>query len=346
MQSTLLSAFVFAFILSLTVGVFSDSSLPFEDEAREVGGPELHMGADTTLSIDSTLALPSVFVADRIFVEHVAIDGDTLRFLTDTGGGLFLLERAVEKLDLAITDTAMVEGRPTPLITPPEFGNASPLPSIPLDEVPLFSSEGQSALLEVGDGMLGHAWFGDRVWTFDYERKEMRYHTSSAGLIENADHTVSLGFRKDEEGRRVNNFPSIEATIDGETYAFLFDTGASLVLSDSAHAKLGGPPVQGTSFISESIFEKWRSDQPEWRIIENADRFPGGMPVIEVPEVSVAGHTVGPVWFTKRPDRNFHEYMSGMMDRHVEGALGGSLFRYFVITADYPGARAAFERVE
>jgi hypothetical protein len=30
------------------------------------------------------------------------------------------------------------------------------------------------------------------------------------------------------------------------------------------------------------------------------------------------------------------------MDRRVDGALGGSLLRYFTVTVDYPRARASF----
>lgn len=31
-----------------------------------------------------------------------------------------------------------------------------------------------------------------------------------------------------------------------------------------------------------------------------------------------------------------------MMDRPVDGALGGSLLRHFAVTIDYPSARAVF----
>ena len=44
---------------------------------------------------------------------------------------------------------------------------------------------------------------------------------------------------------------------------------------------------------------------------------------IEVSRIVVGGYTVGPVWFTRRADKNFHEYMSQWMDKRIEGALGG-----------------------
>jgi hypothetical protein len=40
--------------------------------------------------------------------------------------------------------------------------------------------------------------------------------------------------------------------------------------------------------------------------------------MIEVPEVEIAGSLVGPVWFTWRQDKSFHEFMSSMMDKQVE----------------------------
>ena len=49
-----------------------------------------------------------------------------------------------------------------------------------------------------------------------------------------------------------------------------------------------------------------------------------------------------PVWFTRRPDANFYEYLSRWMDQRVDGALGGSVFQYFAMVVDYPRARAYF----
>lgn len=66
--------------------------------------------------------------------------------------------------------------------------------------------------------------------------------------------------------------------------------------------------------------------------------------MIEVPKISVAGYPVGSVWFTRRPDKNFHEYMSQWMDKKVEGALGGNALRQFRISIDYQRAVAVFEK--
>ena len=61
--------------------------------------------------------------------------------------------------------------------------------------------------------------------------------------------------------------------------------------------------------------------------------------MIEVPSLTLGGVTLGPVWFTRRPDDAFHTFMSGMMDQPVEGALGGNAFAGRTFTLDYPAAR-------
>ena len=88
---------------------------------------------------------------------------------------------------------------------------------------------------------------------------------------------------------------------------------------------------------------RWMKRNPHWRVIDKAEQSTG-LPIIEVPEVTIAGYTVGPVWFTFRPDNNFHQFISGLMDHRVEGALGGSVLQYFRVTVDYPNALALFEQ--
>jgi hypothetical protein len=51
------------------------------------------------------------------------------------------------------------------------------------------------------------------------------------------------------------------------------------------------------------------------------------------------------VWFTERPDANFHKFMAQWMDKAPEGAVGGNVFRHFVMTIDYPRATAYFRCV-
>src|SRR5262249_16159351 len=139
--------------------------------------------------------------------------------------------------------------------------------------------------------------------------------------------------------------PRISVVIDGENLDLLLDTGATTMLSPEAIRVLsdGRPAIRATCFIAAVHFEKWRKRHPDWRVIDKADLIRNERePMIEVPEVGIAGQTVGPVWFARRADANFHKYMSQWTDKQVEGALGGNALRHFCITVDYPNAEAFF----
>ncbi|HSK75211.1 MAG TPA: hypothetical protein VLQ45_02040, partial [Thermoanaerobaculia bacterium] len=159
-------------------------------------------------------------------------------------------------------------------------------------------------------------------------------------------HRVALGFQTGPNGKRTSHFPRIPVKIDGETLDLLFDTGATTTLTPEALAALGDgrPASRAASFITASVFARWRERHPAWKVVEKADAMTKGEAMIEVPAVEIGGYTVGPVWFTRRADRNFHEYMSQWMDRRIEGALGGSALQYLRVTVDYPGAVAVFEK--
>lgn len=286
-------------------------------------------------------ALPVRVAADRFFVRPVTVDNDTLTLYTDTGGGLFLYADAAARLGLEADSTgtvALPPLHPDALIPAPAGSRDGRLPV--LDERP----DG----FDVGDGMLGQAWFADRVWTFDYPAGRLLLWPDASGRRDAPPaHSVALGFQTDSTGRRTLSFPRIRIEVDGDSLDVLFDTGATVWLTDSAVAELadGGLQQRATSFITAGVMQRWRARHPEWRVLENADRFVPGMAMIEVPEMAVGGWRVGPVWFTERPDRNFHEFMSGFMDQRVEGALGGSGLRFFRVTVDYPAAIAEFERM-
>lgn len=281
--------------------------------------------------------LDARFVADRIFV-HVPVAGsaDTLRFYTDTGGGLFLLGRAADRIgmgDSAIVRlSALASGLPFP----------DPL-DVPDGRVPVFRPEVESGAEY--DGMLGQAWFADRVWRIDYASETLEL--LEKGIAEpDPGARVPLAFRTDSTGARALSFPRLRIAVDGDSLDMLLDTGATWVLTDSARAFFGeeGPERRATSFITTEVFERWRERHPDWRVIPSADRTVSGMSMIEVPEVAVGGHAVGPVWFTQRPDAAFHEYMARFMDRPLDGALGGNALRFFTLTIDYPEAAAFFHR--
>ncbi|HTQ80182.1 MAG TPA: hypothetical protein VMM92_09305, partial [Thermoanaerobaculia bacterium] len=194
-------------------------------------------------------------------------------------------------------------------------------------------------------GFLGQGWLADRVWTFDYPAHRLLLRSSGDRPRVAPEHRVPLGFQTGEDGRRTSQFARLPAEIGGETLDFLFDTGATTFLTDSALQALhdGRPSQRAASFITTSVFTRWRGEHPDWRVIEGAEKG-SNEAMIEVPTVRIGGHAVGPVWFTRRPDRNFHVYMFQWMDKPVEGALGGSALQYLRVTIDYPNATALFEK--
>lgn len=194
------------------------------------------------------------------------------------------------------------------------------------------------------DGMLGQQWFSGRIWTFDYPKQQLWLRDGKSVPKTDSAHIVRLGFQTDVSGKHSTDFPRITVRIDEENLDLLFDTGAQTFLATPARdaLKLDGEQ-RAASFITKSTSDNWHKNHPQWRYIEKAEEETSA-DMIEVPQVEVGGYTVGPVWFTVRPDRAFHEYMAQWMDKPVEGALGGSALHYFRVTVDYGNAKAYFEK--
>ena len=296
--------------------------------------------------------LPARFEGDRVYLQASDGLGQELRLYTDTGGGLFIKQAAVERLSLIsepltdplalreVGDRARTTRLPTFALAafiPPPLADGGRMMVLPAElagrQLPGTSDD---------DGMLGQAWFDGRIWTWDYPGQVFRLELPGWKPAAEA-RRLPLGFKTDAQGQRQAAFPRMEVGIAGKTYSLLLDTGAMTVLNPSALMALGedGPAERATSMIADSVFRAWRKAHPEWRVIEDAQAGMGSA-MIEVPEVIIAGYKVGPVWFTHREDRNFHDFMSSFMDARVDGALGGNAFRHFVMTLDYPGAAAYF----
>jgi hypothetical protein len=190
------------------------------------------------------------------------------------------------------------------------------------------------------DGFLGQDWFARRTWTFDYPGKRLLLRAT--GDVPSG---ARIPFHLPKPGPESAAFGRITIEVDGMPLDVLFDTGATTELVPEALAAIGDgrPSRRATSFMKAAIFDGWRKAHPDWQVISNAE-VRSGADMIRVPVVVVAGRKVGPVWFTRRPDRAFDEFMSSLTDAPVVGALGGSGLRYFRITVDYAHGVAVFER--
>jgi hypothetical protein len=298
------------------------------------------------------IPIPTRYSAHRFVAVPTPERGGALTFFTDSAGGTFVFADTAERLKLATTEVSG-EGETGRKMRFAEFPTFKPGKAIP----PPLGVKGNRLLvmsnklgeipetLKQYDGMLGQQWFAGRVWTFDYPGRRLLWRAAGDLPRHDAVHEVKLGFRTSRSGERETNFARLPVKVDGETIDFLFDTGATNVLPDKVLQEIGdgGPGERATSFLTRSQFEKWHKKHPQWRALENVKTLTGSA-MIEVPEIIIGGHAVGPVWFTVQPDRAFHSYMASMMDKSTEGALGGSALHQLVITVDWPNATAVFER--
>ncbi|MBE1160475.1 hypothetical protein [Dyella acidiphila] len=291
--------------------------------------------------------LPTRYEAGHFFATPTTRDGQTLRLLADTGGGgnlglYWLSAKAAQRLQLATHTCVLPDGNVEVAALPsyrPGQGLPPPL-SVFCAQVVLIQNQ-----TSFDDGQLGAAYFKGRIWTFDYPGQQLIMQDSSWKPHADA-HTTPMGFQKNDAGQVVASFPRITIRVDGQPLDMLLDTGASAYPTPAGARISGVATVHGegvASYITRSTLEAWHRAHPQWRLVQQGDRLGHyEARLIEVPQLDIAGWSVGPVWFTERPDAAFHDMMSSMMDKRVEGAVGANVFSHFVMTLDYPRATAYF----
>jgi hypothetical protein len=300
--------------------------------------------------------LSAVFDAGRVLLAPTSPRGDTTYFILDSGGGFNAIESA--RVDALRLPTSMEgTGADTQrVVAISQFGDSLALP-VPHGGYPSHGflavvnslgiySPGMYQRQPVG--FLGGGWWADRTWRIDYLQHELwlfpgpvlPVHSGHALLP----HEVPLHFRTTPSGRRPTNFARFTAVVGGDSLSLLLDTGATTLFTDSAKAVVndGGPRGRAGSFVPSDIFARWHTQHPEWRVVARGEY--GRNDMIEVPSMSVGGFTVGPVWWERRDSAAFHKLMDPLMDRPIQGSLGGAAFQYLSVTIDYPRAMACFEQ--
>ncbi len=290
--------------------------------------------------------LPTEFESNRIILVPKLSDGKTIRFYTDTGGGWNAISQELhQQYDWPeITKTA--DGEQFVLTRMPKFQENS---TIPLGGINNFM-EGNLFIvpkekLSIGgnvDGFLGGRWHAEKIIRFNYLTQTMSVLESLKEVKLSGLKKLNLGFQKDSDNNYTTAFPRIEIEVAGRKLQMLFDTGATSSLTEVAMEQINSSSKYiGTSFIAASVFDEWRSKNPNWLVLNSGEEGTGE-PLIQVPIINIAEQNVGPVWFTRRADHSFYEYMSSMMDEKIDGALGGSGLQYFDIIVDYIGETAYF----
>lgn len=296
------------------------------------------------------IKIPTRYSGDRFYALPVTQNNVTLVLFTDSAGSIYLDTTVVEKLGLATEKVKNESGRELTLVSLPSFKTNASVP------IPLGSSYDSRLFVfpprqfpapfvaEPRDGMLGQQWFAGRVWTFDYPGKALLWRAPNDLPAHDKAHEVQLWFKSNASGKRANNFARIQIEVDGEPVDFVLDTGATNILSDEVLKQIGDGQgaERATSFLVQSVYDKWHAKHPEWRVLQNVKTLTGAS-MIEVPQVKIGGFPVGPVWFTVQPDVGFQGVMGSLTDKRVSGALGGSALHYFRMTVDWPNALAVFE---
>ena len=309
--------------------------------------------------------LPSMFInGERFYIKMPTLSGDTLLAFGDSGGGIsILLSQAVEKKHLqSKLKIGIFQGiMPVKYILFKDLVNNSNIPPpFPLRIYNIrrpFSRVAKPFLLvppnegEIKeftkfmpriDIFLGQNFFMGKSWTFDYIHQQVWVNTPISTKDGGKPGVQRLGFKKNGNHEPIFGHPSMVIEINGEVIDVLFDTGASILLSDSGKKQMNTHSLTiGGSFIAASIFDKWRKEHPEWKYYKDADK---KRDVIEVPIVKIGNIEVGPVLFSKRPDEDWSKGMISTMDKIVKGAIGGSAFKYLKVTIDYNSELIKFEQ--
>ncbi|NOT37980.1 MAG: hypothetical protein HOP11_11430 [Saprospiraceae bacterium] len=309
--------------------------------------------------------IPTDFIdGERFYIKLPIADNDTIMAFGDTGGGIsFITPKTLNKQAIKSNlrygilkgimplqyilykDLVKDINFPIPylnknlIIRNPFRRVTSPFLMIPpLDDELKFMLEAQPEM----DVFLGQTFFMGHSWTLDYPNEQIMVNTPLHDSLVNQPNIQKLGFKKNANQEKLFGHPSMTVIIERDTIDVLFDTGASMVLSEEGKKLLYiDKKTSGGSFIAASIFNKWRKEHPEWKHYPKADL---AGDVIEVPIVNINGHEIGPVLFAMRQDKVWSEGMIKSMDKVVKGAIGGTALKFFKITIDYNSELIKFEK--
>lgn len=307
---------------------------------------------------DQPVLLNSKFIdGGRFYLKIATTSGDTLLGYGDTGGGFTaVFPAAIDKAKLNSSVKTISDGNMEHSYI--KFGDLVSDKKIPPIEIPFsfpikesiflipdnkMLEEGQNLLKTIPqDIFLGQFFFLGKAWTFDYLNEKIYVNTPVIKTKANEKNIQYLGLKKDSAGNKLFGHPSIKIIVDGDTLDMLFDTGASFILTDSGKTKLNTEKESlAGSFIARSVYDKWISRHPDWKIFSKSDM---GTNIIEVPEIKIGQYIAGPVLFSVRPDEAWSEWMIKSMDKVVKGAVGGSALKFFKVKADYNNELIEFTR--
>jgi len=330
-------------LLALTVTFVTTSCDVLEDGPRP--------------TLKQPVEMPTRYDAHRFLVTPVSPAGDTLSFIADTGGNFtWIFEEKARELGLSEVNyetKGAYSGvsEEFSVIESPNFREETRLPppvyqdshyvSVPMEWNYRHGREYIEALYRgINGGVLGNSWFATRTWRFDYEDQQLVWEEDGALPEVPPEQQVELTPVHGERGAAESGLMTLPIVVAGDTITVLLDTGATVVLTESASRKVGdsGSTVRAGFHLGPDLYRKWRDEHPEWERIEGGCGTDGDYDLIRVPEMRVGGHEIGPVWLNESA-MDFDRYNG------AQAAMGGAALKYFdAVTVDFKSGVGVFER--
>lgn len=248
------------------------------------------------------------------------------RFWVDTGGGGFILtEPLAKELNLKLGEVFSEEGEKMARIDSPQTSLGGM--ALDLKDARAFVMIGAKNIMPGvnAEGLFpGHILRRYHV-IFDYPGR--KFTLAKPGVLKPRGVQLSSPI-----GR--TGFPRIEATIGGETFGFLLDTGASFTM------------------ISQELLNKWANQHTDWQRVTGAvgaaNMGLGNMEArglqLRIPDFQLATFKLEGIGAISRPKGTFENYMTQMMTSPIVGAIGGNVLNAFRIEIDYASGVTYLEK--
>jgi predicted aspartyl protease len=249
------------------------------------------------------------------------------RFLVDSGGGGFVLTAPLARdLGLKWGATTREEGTEFAQITETLKASVGNFP-LELDPQRVLVVMAETVLPRAvtlpHEGMLpGHVLAKYHV-VFDYPKA--KFTIARAGVLKPKGTSLPMPVHSR------SGFPRTEIKIDGKTYGFLLDTGASFTM------------------VSEVLLKSLGTAHPDW------PRHPGAygeavtlggmtLETMFIPRGRWGTNQLTEFGVVSQRQGTFESYMSKMMTAPIVGSLAGNVLKRFRVDLDYPNAKLYLSR--